>query len=90
LYFHVIAREDLNTGEYTVALETSDDEAFGTADTLLSVTLGAADVNAGWYTRMPTGAKKYLRVTTAASGTTTGMVDKFLSPSVQDQRAVEA
>ena len=74
----------------TFALQTDDDEAFGSAVTLFSTSaIGKATLVAGYYpirVRLPLGMKRYARVyyTVATGPLTAGKFDAWINSGAQE------
>jgi len=74
----------------TFALQTDDDEAFGSATTLwTSTAIGKATLAAGYNVvrmRLPLGVERYVRVyyTVATGPLTAGKFDAFINSGVQE------
>lgn len=92
LYLHVVPTVDFAGTSVKFSLETAATAAGLSSPTILfaSGALTAAQVNAGWYARVPAGNLGFLQVSWVTVSGTAGTADIFLSPSVQDQSAVEA
>ena len=79
LFLAVVANTVLDKAT-TAVLQTSDDEAFGSATTLATYTLPASKKGIILAAKVPYGMKKFVRLT--LSGATTGAITAGLTPTV--------